>query len=120
MCGDEKLQEITEFLKATKKTSNKCLEPCSVINFDITQVNEAVPPLGTSVYNHEFRLPNQVKFYRAYQVYTISSILAEFGGWVGLFVGFCVIDVYKGSDASRSFCVTTFRCLFLLSADSSR
>ena len=37
-------------------------------------------------------LPYVVKFYESSYIYTVWDFIGEFGGWVGIFLGYCVAD----------------------------
>ena len=41
----------------------------------------------------DIELPGYVSVVESKHIYTIWNFVAEFGGWVGIFLGFCVADI---------------------------
>ena len=72
----------------------QCPNPCSTITstFNIrNQVKNPEESDTTALTRIEF--PSKVKIIQAYPAYTILSLVAEVGGYVGLFLGVSVLDL---------------------------
>ena len=72
----------------------QCPNPCSTIisTFNIrNQVKNSEESDTTTLTRIEF--PSKVKVIQAYPAYTILSLVAEVGGYVGLFLGVSVLDL---------------------------
>ncbi len=73
-----------------------CLKPCNHLRPRILLVDlkdtSANPKLGHLAYSI-FEFESDVKKIKAYWVYSFLSLVAEFGGYVGLFLGFSVYQI---------------------------
>ena len=48
-------------------------------------------------------LPDRVTKLKSQYVYTAWDFISEFGGWVGIFLGVCVTDVYTLVEAADKY-----------------
>merc|ERR1712192_103078 len=74
--------------------SAKCMQPCCTLELDMvnrfsTKIN-TIEMKGGIV---EIRFPPTVKFYREFKMYELVSLLAEVGGYLGLFLGVSLFDI---------------------------
>ena len=53
-------------------------------------------------------LPHTVSKLESQYVYTAWNFMAEFGGWVGIFLGVCVTDVYSLVEGADK-CIRKFK-----------
>ena len=95
-CTNKTLTRFTEGLYADmiidSPTNAKCLHPCKKImpSFSIRS-NDYLE--GFSFLGIDF--PSEVKVIKAYPAYEVLSLIAEIGGYVGLFLGISVMDLKK-------------------------
>ena len=82
--------------KMVNSKDNPCNEPCTFLNI---KVIEKYPkffwPLNTVAIN----FPMRIQIAESYLIYNALSILAEIGGYVGLFLGF---SIYNALDFIES------------------
>ena len=98
VCKDKTLNDTANeyFLtKVTSKEPTTCLNPCTKIiaNFGIRK--DTPTDYYAQVY---IDFPSEVKVITAYPSYEILSLIAEIGGYVGLFLGISVLDLKSLSN----------------------
>ena len=71
---------------------SQCPNPCSTIasTLNIQKQSEQEGDTSTLI---TIEFPSKVKVIQAYPAYTILSLIAEVGGYVGLFLGVSVLDL---------------------------
>ena len=89
------VKDIMDAIEANQIKINRCLDPCTLIYIDLQETYKEFDEHLDKEFlvEHEFIFPEKIQLSKPVPVYTTWSILAEFGGWVGLFVGICVMDV---------------------------
>ena len=48
-------------------------------------------------------LPTVATISESRYIYTAWNFVSEFGGWVGIFLGFCAADVYQLLEAAMEY-----------------
>ena len=88
-----KAMELYDLLHHKHRKINDCSYPCKFIKSSVT------PYRGRNDYNTTFlRFDNFIKVTKAAYSYTELELLAEFGGYVGLFLGISVFHVSQVVD----------------------
>ena len=74
--------------------NGKYLDPCNFVECKVILQNQeafgglnASQPNNTRQFNLEFDVHSRVKKIKTFQLYSFESLVAEIGGWVGLFLG---------------------------------
>ena len=75
-------------MKHYRKKSNDCLDPCNFLKIDSNELG-VFSSLNPEI---SFKFPEFIRITRAYYSYTRINLIAEIGGYVGLFLG---ISVYQ-------------------------
>ena len=39
------------------------------------------------------KMPKEIKIFKVDYVYTVWEFISEFGGWVGVLFGYCIVDI---------------------------
>ena len=89
--------EVDSAIKAMQIGTNerrrsKCPNRCNYIKLVTIPINRYPKKAGSFL---KFFLPNSIQVHKAYYAYDAVSLLAEIGGYVGLFLGF---SVYQFTD----------------------
>ena len=75
-----------------ERKRSKCPNRCNYIKLVTIPINRYPKKAGSFL---KFFLPNSIQVHKAYYAYDAVSLLAEIGGYVGLFLGF---SVYQFTD----------------------
>ena len=89
--------------------TNTCVNPCSIFSFTTTNIEKHVDLLskGTGVYIH---FPKNIKVFERSYAYSKLSLLAEIGGYVGLFLGISINQVINLLDYLVSKLEWIYQC----------
>ena len=72
------------------QSNSKCLLPCSTV---IPTYAIRKRSLGFAKPMIELEFPSKINVIKAFPAYTLLSLIAEIGGYVGLFLGVSVLDL---------------------------
>ena len=75
--------------------------PCAISLLTLKQ--HALTPLTSKRMDYfttlSIRLPTIIQILESSYVYTVWNFIGEFGGWVGIFLGYCVADLADAINA---------------------
>ena len=74
-----------------ERQSKYCLMPCQIT--DVTVREDKTSGSGNSQTVYTFNLPTRVKIIESFYFYRFLSLVAEVGGWVGLFLGIYIMQI---------------------------
>lgn len=98
--GMEALEDYIKMFEDFSRTQNFCLSPCSYVTERIMKINDQFQPYVDSRKNSLVKIftRENIKVTRASPLYTTLSLLAEIGGYVGLFLGVSFVQVNRIFD----------------------
>ena len=82
------LQNITSTVLSQK---DNCSLPCQLTYLTLNNIPSPVNENKTRTFTFKISPVNMLT--KSELIYTIWDYIGEFGGWVGLFIGFSIIDV---------------------------
>ena len=94
ICVDKTLaQGAIELMKHLRiPANNRCLDPCTTVVPHLSVIGQEIgPDQGMSYLS--IKLPRKIKVISSYFSYKVLSLIAEIGGYVGLFLGVSVLDL---------------------------
>ncbi len=94
---------ILEAMKIFQSSINSCVPPCTQVkvNMRLNPVNWLNVMTNSKISNNLFtpgyfiKIPSSVMYSEMKESYTWISFIAEFGGWVGLFLGFSILGTFE-------------------------
>ena len=93
ICQDyENGSKVMDMYKETKyKNADNCYSPCTFLSTKATKTTESTIFIGNS--NVNIKLNKNIQVFEAHHLYSALSMIAEIGGYVGLFLGISVNQV---------------------------
>ena len=96
-------KDIKEALKIFQTSYPECLHSCSQIEVDIKlnpvdllyTLKNPTYPVKTVIPGYYITIPRAILVSTMQESYTPISFIAEFGGWVGLFLGISVLGIFE-------------------------
>ena len=93
----------SEAMKVVQSSLNKCIPPCMKVKIILKQnpVNWLNILTNPAKYFRQFtpgfiiKIPSSVMYSEMYESYSLISFIAEFGGWVGLFLGVSILGAFE-------------------------
>ena len=83
---------ISNLVHRIQSTDNNCPDPCERMHISVKPQHKLA--LNGIERRMTVHLPSTVKYTRSEFTYPLESYVAETGGWVGFFLGLCVVDVF--------------------------
>ena len=96
ICVDNTLgQSAIELMKHLRiPANNRCLDPCTTVAPQLSVIgSQDVVPDHDRMSSLSIKLPLKIKVISSYFSYKVLSLIAEIGGYVGLFLGVSVLDL---------------------------
>ena len=87
--ASSKLENITETILNKKDI---CKVPCKVTYLTLNDLPS--PDNHNKTRTFTYKINSASTLTQSDLIYTFWSYIGEFGGWVGLFIGVCLIDLY--------------------------
>ena len=81
------------FLKQSYNDEALCRDPCNSVTAHIRQVAAVRSKRSTPLNYVTILMPQAVRVYETFEAYPFITLVAEVGSWVGLFLGWCILDI---------------------------
>ena len=101
------MSDTFESLEIFQTSSKRCIAPCNHIKVKtvlnpinwLNVITNTIQSNSPVIPGYFIRIPSSVIFSEMNESYTLISFVAEFGGWVGLFLGVSVLGGFEIVDS---------------------
>lgn len=103
--GKEALTMYNNVFQAFSTNFSECTHPCTFITTQVIITNDQLQPYIDKKKNSLIKISTQenIKITEATEAYTLLSLIAEIGGYVGLFLGISIVQINNVIKKASNF-----------------
>ena len=92
---DDRLKSVRGHSKIMHVDSGKCLTPCKILKISMSSFSSQISQFTKNVSGPQMiiHFPKWIEINKENVLYTSLSLLAEIGGYVGIFLGYSLLNL---------------------------
>ena len=92
---EDRLKSVRRHSKIMHVDSGKCLTPCKILKISMSSLSSQISQFTKNVSGPQMiiHFPKWIEISKENVLYTSLSLLAEIGGYVGIFLGYSLLNL---------------------------